>query len=333
MHTSGTSTDRRRGQTSEALSPDAVPVVPYQETALAAVAQTQAGLFTYGQAIHAGFTRAEIRHRLRSRVWTRLDEHVYLAATSPITTAVRAANALLRCGDEAVFSHITAARLHGLEVRTRDSRPWVSVPAHRRAPELADGVVFRTRHPPQRAARLNGWPATEPARTLVDLAGQLPRPLLRSTLHGALRAKAVDLDAVARAAEEIGGGRRGLAVVHEAIAQYDAAAESGAEARAQSLLVRAGVKLRPQVEVWDGPFLIARLDLGDEEVRFGVEVDGPSHWLESRPQRDRRRDRRLLRRDWEVLRYTTDDVYDRPRTFVSEVRHAYAVRRRRFGLE
>lgn len=97
-------------------------------------------------------------------------------------TLLRAATKAL----DAVASHESAARLHGIQ-GLDGARVTVSVPV-RRSNRFKDVIVHQlTDLSPGDTTRSQGLPLTNPTRTLVDLAASLRPGLLASCLDQALR--------------------------------------------------------------------------------------------------------------------------------------------------
>src|SRR5262249_31995691 len=98
------------------------------------------------------------------------------------------------------------------------------------------------------------------------------------------------------------------------------ATESAMETRLRMLLIGAGLA-RPQVQValYDdqGRFL-ARTDLYYPDHRLALEYDGGTH--RERLVEDNRRQNRLLRAGFRLLRFTASDVYNTPQGTASQVR-------------
>jgi very-short-patch-repair endonuclease len=91
------------------------------------------------------------------------------------------------------------------------------------------------------------------------------------------------------------------------------------ETRLRMILVLGGLpRPRVQVELRDasGGFL-ARPDLLYPEARLAIEYDGSNH--RNRLVADNRRQNRLQRAGYSMLRYTGPDVSDRPQAVVAEV--------------
>jgi hypothetical protein len=89
----------------------------------------------------------------------------------------------------------------------------------------------------------------------------------------------------------------------------------------------------PQQKVWrDGRF-VARLDLGNERLRFGAEYDG-TEWHTSPEQRDHDRERRAEVGDagWLVKPFTSANVFGRRRDAEELLRQLHREARARHGL-
>jgi very-short-patch-repair endonuclease len=75
------------------------------------------------------------------------------------------------------------------------------------------------------------------------------------------------------------------------------------ESRMARLLRRHRIP-EPRAELWWGPDRNYRLDFAFPEVRLVIEVDGyAGHFAPEKQRYDRRRDQRLRRAGWTVLRY------------------------------
>jgi hypothetical protein len=136
---------------------------------------------------------------------------------------------------------------------------------------------------------VHGVPVLSPLRTLADLAVVLRPDALVAAIDFALheeRVQLVELEAVAAVR------RRGCVALRTALALADAKAESPHESLTRLVLKPVLPGLDSQVRVFDRRgFIIARLDLGDEELRLGVESDGAAYHR-GRAAEDRRRDSR-----------------------------------------
>jgi hypothetical protein len=143
---------------------------------------------------------------------------------------------------------------------------------------------------------VHGVPVLSPLRTLADLAVVLRPDALVAAIDFALheeRVQLTELEAVAAVR------RRGCVALRTALALADAKAESPHESLTRLVLKPVLPGLDSQVRVFDRRgFIIARLDLGDEELRLGVESDGAAYHR-GRAAEDRRRD---FRTGWTIER-------------------------------
>ncbi|VBA32507.1 hypothetical protein LAUMK35_05262 [Mycobacterium pseudokansasii] len=66
--------------------------------------------------------------------------------------------------------------------------------------------------------------------------------------------------------------------------------------------------------------VVARIDMGYDQLRVGIEYDGPQHWTDP-AQRDRDIDRytALLDLGWTIIRVTSQLLRNRQGTFVGRV--------------
>lgn len=274
------------------------------------------------------------RNRLGGRDLARPFRGVRLAGPEPgnITDLCRAYVA--RMPPAHVFSHVTAAVLHGLPLpfwALADRRLHVTVPACApRAPQMAGVIGHELRESLMDVELLDGLPVTSPRQTWIDLGPALNR--------GDLVAVADFLCAgqhprhtpeELRAAVAGLAGRRGIRALREAALCSRARVESAKETETRLLLLDAGVP-EPAVnfEVTDAVGLfVARVDLAWPEWRVCVEYEGEQHRTDRRQFRaDITRRERLEDAGWRVIRITDDDLRDGGREFLRRVRTALAAR-------
>ena len=84
------------------------------DTALARLASRQHGVLCRSQALALGLTTDHLRHRLSTGLLERVHDGVDRHAAAPATAEARFAAAVLAAGPDAVASHRSAGRLHGL---------------------------------------------------------------------------------------------------------------------------------------------------------------------------------------------------------------------------
>ncbi len=175
-----------------------------------------------------------------------------------------------------------------------------------------NGIRFHRVRPPRRdeVGTVAGIPCTSPARTLVDLAGTVGDRTLRSCFERAAQKKYLDVPAIEASMDP---GRRGNCSLRTLIDEWRSAAPLTKKGRLKSPLE---AKVLPLVlarnlptPLLNAPVQIAKgrleVDFLWPEHRFVLEAD--SRDFHSTPiafERDRWRDRELLRAGYTVLRVT-----------------------------
>jgi very-short-patch-repair endonuclease len=142
---------------------------------------------------------------------------------------------------------------------------------------------------------------------LVDLTDVLDAQELANLIHEAtFRGRFSELatrDAMARA-----NGRRNLHVVDEALAIH-AAGGAGFKSKAEKAY---HALMRVENPLVNTKLLDFEVDFQWPEHRLVVEVDGPGHQRPRAKRDDAERDRILRAAGYRVLRFTDEDVYQRP---------------------
>jgi very-short-patch-repair endonuclease len=219
--------------------------------------------------------------------------------------------AVLACGKEAVVSHRSAAALLTL---IDDGPVVVDVIAPPSRGREIDGIYLHRVRPPQlqETGTVDRIPCTSPARTLVDLAGLVGEWTLRSAFERAAQRRMLDIAAIERATDP---RRRGMKVLLKLVEEWRGAAplvktrgklRSPLEAKVLPLLVRRGLP----APLFNAPVQIARgrleVDFLWPERRFALEADSRGfHGTQVAFERDRWRDRELMRAGYSVLRVTS----------------------------
>jgi Protein of unknown function (DUF559) len=230
--------------------------------------------------------------------------------------------AVLACGPGAALSHRSAAALLGLRP---DNRPVTDVTTPRRGRHLKRVIrhVSKTLGP-RDVTVIDGIPCTSVARTLLDIAEEINWQGLRRACNQAEILRIFDKrqidDVLARA-----DGRRGAPMLSEILAKGrigEAITRNELEETFLSLCESAGVPA-PLVNQW------IPLDGGSVEAdflwpnhRLVAETDGGgTHDTPTAFEEDRRRDQRLMREGYRVVRFTrlqvTRDSKDVARTLLA----------------
>ncbi|HYB81894.1 MAG TPA: hypothetical protein VED43_09635 [Mycobacterium sp.] len=260
---------------------------------------------------------------LPERVMRAIYEPVYPGVYSPagieLTACQRAHAAWLWSRRGAVIAGNSAAALLGAK--------WVS-------PALDAELIYDNRRPPAgitvhsetlvpgEVVEVDGMPVTSPARTAFDIGRRMTSRLQAvqrlDALSNATDVKINEVEAVMVDHP----GARGLLRLRGVLPLMDGGAESPQETRTRLVLIDAGLpKPRTQIRLFDdyGDF-VARIDMGYEDLRVGIEYDGPQHWAD-REQRDRDIDRytALLDLGWTIVRVSSELLRYRQGTFVARV--------------
>jgi very-short-patch-repair endonuclease len=252
----------------------------------------------------AGIDRAVAAGRLH-----RVFRGTYAVGHRNIGDLGRLRAAALACRPGAVISHRSAAALLGL----LDQGPAViDVTAPPSRGREIDGIRFhRVRPPrPEETGTVDGIPCTSPTRTLVDLAGVVGDWTLRSAFERAAQRRALDIAAIEASMDS---GRRGVRSLRALVDSWRQAApvakrgrlKSPLEAKLLPLLVRRGLPaplLNAPVEIVNGRL---EVDFLWPDHRLVVEADSRDfHGTTLAFERDRWRDRELLRAGYATLRVT-----------------------------
>jgi hypothetical protein len=235
---------------------------------------------------------------------------VYAVGHPAIVTRGRMRAATLACGGGSVVSHLSAAALLGL----LDRAPVVvDVIARGQRGRRISGIRTHPGAPLRREefGTVAGVPCTSPARTLVDFAGTVGMRSLRSAFERAAASRMLDIAAIEAALGP--GGRRGCGNLRILIDEWRQAAAPASRARLKSpleamvlpLLSRRGIpapRANAPVDLVAGRI---EVDFLWSEQKFVLEADSRDfHGTEVAFERDRWRDRELLRIGFSTLRVT-----------------------------
>jgi hypothetical protein len=275
--------------------------------------QLKRGPITIGDAERAGFSRFQ----LRGANWRRLGRGTYVWAGLEADSLGHLFALHARLPHGCVFSGLTAARLLGIV--DDGSAIELTIPldlsVHARA-----GVSLRSAAlDPRDITACGPVPVTTPLRTCFDLARTLPLVEAVATIDQALHRRRLLLPDLSTYVAE-GRSLRGIAQAWRVVELVEPGAESPMESRLRMVLVLGGLP-RPQVQVElhdaRGRFL-GRPDLFYPRARLAIEYDGENH--RDRLVADNRRQNRLQRAGYTLLRYTAPDMYGRPGAILEEVR-------------
>ncbi len=287
---------------------------------IGALVARQWGGVSRRQLLEAGLTTAMIGERIRAERLLRLHSGVYAVGHARLRHEGHWRAAVLAVGPDAVLSHRDAAGLHDLRPA---NHLRIEVSTTGRARSSGKIAVHRVRVlDAQDITTVRGIPTTTVARTLVDLAGIVPRDHLAKAIKQAERLRTFDLRAVEMAMARTRGRRGpGHRALRKAIEEYAAlglsATRSSLEDAFLRLLRDAGLP-NPAVNATVEGF---EVDAVWRAERIVVELDGWAFHSDRRAfERDRERDAALTAQGWRVLRFTDRQVTTRPDAVIGTLR-------------
>ena len=279
-------------------------------------------LFTAGDALAAGLTRDQIRHRLRAGSWQALGRGTYRRANwmpsdiddqysvERIDHTHRSVAAALR-NPECIVGFESAAVVHYLPLFSPiPSRvTLIAPPGHWYGPR--GQLLLRRSALAASDVEQRRVPITTPARTWFDVART--RSLADALTAGdwGLRTHSVSLDQL-RSAVHQAGSVRGCRRAAQALALLDAARETPLESGSWAYFVQHSIPLPSlQLELRDrSDAFIGRVDFCWESVGVVGECDGRVKY-ESRERlyQEKRREDRLRDMGWQVVRWGWADLW------------------------
>lgn len=291
------------------------------------------GVFARRHILRAGVPHDQLDCRIESGALEVVHRGVLRRSGTPSSYRQRIEAARLSVGDEAVAARRTAGSLHEL-VPSWDIE--ILTTATRRA-RLQGCRVIRTNYlPDDHVVAVHGIPVTSVPRTILDLAGVMPRPQALRVVKDALRLGKTSAPVLREVFERsCRPGRPGSAVARGLLSTLDddgALTESELEDSMLETIRKEGFP-RParQLRVYDQDLFVARLDGAYERLHIALEADG-YEWHSAKPEwlKDRHRSNYLISLGWVVLHYTWDDA-ERPAHFLRSLERTMELRGRQLA--
>ncbi len=269
------------------------------------------------EAGHHGTTRG----RLRNSEYVHPVNGVSIAAADAADLLAVCAAVARVLPPDAVFTHLTAARLRGWWLPRMEDEPVIActdgdAPHHDRR-----GVYVRRCDLPDRhRRRFRGLHVASPEWTIVELAEHLSLVDLVVVIDCALHSRHTTIPAIR---DTMRAGRRGVRVLRRALLLADGRSQSPWETVLRLLHVFAGIAVEPQHELRSEiGEVIWSLDLLIAGTRRAAEFDGGVHREPTVHLRDMRRDRLLARHGIERFAYGSRDVLDTPGQIIRDAEDA-----------
>ena len=294
-----------------------------REATLIGFARRQYGIFTRWQARSAGYSAKAIRLRIDDGRWEIVHRNVLaFASTVPTWHAQQLAACFWSKG---VASGKSAGFLHELPGCT--SPPIEVTTTNRKVMPRCGIIVHLTKWmPDEQRVNVARIPTTSVDRTLLDLAGQLPRRRAAIALDDALRRGLTTLGSLDHCLWLTARrGRDGCGVLRDLMKdrwQLDALPSSALETVLLEMLVDAGLPmptLQHEIRRPDGAF-VARVDFAYPDRRLIIEGHSKQwHWGVEADSHDLRRHNALVALGWQILYVTWQDATKRRDQTVARV--------------
>jgi predicted transcriptional regulator of viral defense system len=293
------------------------------ERLIAECAGAQHGVIALWQLLELGLSAPAVRHRVTAGRLHRIHAGVFAVGHKRLTREGHYMAAVLACGRDAALSHRSAADLRGL--RRSAGRPRIDVISPRRPGRRRAGIDSHTSSTLAACGIeiVDAIPCTSVARTLLDLAVALPRRAIERAVDQAEVLRVLD----ARQIDEVlarAGNHRGAAVLQAVLGEHapgTTLTRNDLEEAFLAICHDSGLP-RPEVNAW------IALDPTGYEADFlwraaGLiaETDGRDvHATKRAFEHDRRRDQRLMRAGYRVVRFTRRQVLEEPRDVLATLR-------------
>lgn len=280
------------------------------------LSERQHGVVSHTQLMEVGLSREAIKNRISAERLFPVHRGVYAVGRPRLSTTGRWMAAVLACGEGAVLSHLSGARLWGIwagptavvevsvAVQRRGRRPGILV--HRRRPTALED-----------ATTCDDVPVTSVARTIIDSAPRLRTGELERVIGEADKLDLIHperLRNAAAAAPQFPGARL---VVRTLDRHTFRLTDSELERRFLRIVGRLGIGMPETGAELDG----MRLDFLWPELGLVVETDGLRYHRTAHQQTaDRKRDQLLTQAGLTVLRFTHSQVRNHPKEVEETVR-------------
>ena len=295
--------------------------------------------FTRAQANAAGISRHTLDRLTAAGILRKPIRGVFVATELGESLSLRAECLRLVAPTDAVIVDRHAGWLHGATMVLRPNEHLELLPLTVFLP----GGRGRLRNPLTDSGErtfgrgdvveVEGLRVTSPLRTACDLGRVRWPDSAIAALDAMLRLGVFTKEELLAEVKRF-RGMRWVTTLRAIAPLADGRAESPGESVLRLRCIECGLKVEPQVEVWVGGLLVARLDLASVELLLAVEYDG-AEWHTSPEQQAHDEERRTdlaENHDWLIRPFTKDEVFGRSRECDRILHEVAREARRRRGL-
>jgi hypothetical protein len=296
---------------------------------LQALATAQGGVVSASDLHACGFSGSAVRRRIAEGAWHRIGGAVALGPerSSSAPWSDTALSWILR------WTYGSRARISGALALRRESwrlpcEVYIVVLSDKPRAQLAGVTVLR--RPESESSVVADLRFVSAREALVDCLTVLPAREAANLLDAALQKRYVRSEMVAQdLAVRLGRGRRNASGLRELIARATSGSRSEAEQRMARLLRSSATgPWVPNHPVRDtAGRVVAEIDFAHVGLRIAIEVDGRAfHSDRLSFERDRWRQNALTVGGWLVLRFTWEQLTERPEEVIAIICAAVAQR-------
>lgn len=292
-------------------------------------ARTRMGVFTLAQAKAHGWSDQRLRREVAKGCVRRILPGVFQFTAAPSSRLFRAYAAAQWAGEGAALCKLTAAQIHGLDVRPISP---IQVMSTRRlsAPHAQIRVYRRDVLPSHHLAQSGPLTLTSVPRTLLDLAWDLGHTAFETAMDSSITLKKSTLQIMWDLWYEFhASGRNGCVKFRDSLerrAPGKPPPSNRNERRFFQLLLAAGLP-EPvcQFPIYDGDTFIARPDFAYPARRLAIQAQSVE-WHEGhyRRLRDDLQASRLAACGWRLMPFWWEQLDREPETVVAVVRRAFS---------
>ncbi|MDI2033607.1 hypothetical protein PJL15_00706 [Paenarthrobacter nitroguajacolicus] len=212
-----------------------------------------------------------------------------------------------------VYSHLSAARLHGLFIWGVDEKVHILQGTRPSSDRWGKDVRGHTESfTEDEIVMVRGLRATSLERTMFDCARMLSYPKALVIMDHGLRLGA-DIQLLSRMLAA-SSGKRGVRTLRKALENADRRSESAGETLSRELMQRLCIKPpQPQFAVLSRVGR-HRMDFAWEEEKLALEFDGRTKYFDYQPTeevifKERQREKALMEDGWRFIRIEWKDLY------------------------